>query len=106
MNTLENIKRGTSIDDIEVVAVRWNDRVNGNTYHKVAILLNGSKVYSSDSKYGYGRQFVVTASEVLKEYEIIDIPWWEGLRRYCIDNGINYTESVTDIKSQGQFKKW
>lgn len=50
-----------------VTGVKWFDKVNGNTYHKVYIELENGDYYESSIKYGYGTQYLVTASDMLKK---------------------------------------
>jgi hypothetical protein len=56
---------------IDVSARKWFDKVNGNTYHAVKVvvtLANGStqELVSSHIVYGYGNQWEQTACEMLR----------------------------------------
>ena len=45
---------------------KWRDRVNGNTYHAVRILNNqNNSMIAAPFQYGYGEQFIQSASEVM-----------------------------------------
>ena len=48
-------------------AVRWNDRVNGNTYHSVRIdkMKDGKQLKSSPMVCGYEDQYRYTALEIM-----------------------------------------
>jgi hypothetical protein len=94
-------------------AVRWFDRVNGNTYHSVNVTrMKDGRVIHCPLQYGYGEQYRTTAlkamlnagwlpkkyqetpfgrsSEYLYERENnYPIMWLvtDGLKRDCIKNG-------------------
>ena len=88
-------------------AVKWFDRVNGNTYHSVCITrCNDGKVIKGEFQYGYGEHYRQTALEVMNKngwipnkykgnlylYERENnypIVWnvSEGLKRECVANG-------------------
>ena len=45
---------------------KWRDCVNGNTYHAVRILNNqNNSMIAAPFQYGYGEQFIQSASEVM-----------------------------------------
>lgn len=45
---------------------KWRDNVNGNTYHSVRILNNqNNTMIAAPFQYGYGEQFIQSASEVM-----------------------------------------
>ena len=51
-----------------VVARKWFDKINGNTYHAVKVVrVADGKEEKSRKTYGYGNQFEVTAQVVLTE---------------------------------------
>lgn len=52
---------------ITIDARRWRDRINGNTYHSVAVYVDGKLVGVKPFEYGYGEQYLQTAHEVLQE---------------------------------------
>ena len=41
------------------IVKQWTDKINGNTYHKVKLFLNGD-ILESDYTYGYGNQYEQT----------------------------------------------
>lgn len=72
-----------------IIGRKWFDKVNGNTYHTSEIIIDGEAVHKTGMQYGYGEQYVQTASQWLKDnnYIISDkdyIPLWQ----YCRDNDI------------------
>ena len=84
-------------------AVKWFDRVNGNTYHSVNItrVRDGKTIYSP-YQYGYGEHYRQTALMAMKEAGWINgeiykfereneypIYWTvsHGTKKECIDNG-------------------
>ena len=90
-------------------AVRWFDKVNGNTYHSVRItIVSDGKVLACPFQYGYGDQYRETALMEMfankwmpKKYNVNNrylyerennypISWnvTDGLKRDCVANGI------------------
>jgi len=92
-------------------AIKWFDKVNGNTYHSVRITrCNDSEVIFGEFTYGYGDHYRQTALEVmnkagwLAKYAGKDIDelymfereneypiMWnvsDGLKRDCVANGV------------------
>jgi hypothetical protein len=90
-------------------AVRWRDRVNGNTYHSVAVTrVRDGKTLHVGMQYGYGDHYRQTALGALAvarwippAYRTHETRWryerennypiqWivsDGLQRECIANG-------------------
>lgn len=50
-----------------MVGRRWFDRTYGNTYHTVAVSINGVFVHTSPITYGYGDNFLQTGYEWLRD---------------------------------------
>mgnify|MGYP001170903924 FL=1 len=47
---------------------KWRDHINGNTYHAVRILnTQNNLMIATPFQYGYGEQFIQSASEVMLE---------------------------------------
>jgi hypothetical protein len=93
-------------------AVRWFDKVNGNTYHSVNItrVKDGKTIYCP-FQYGYGKHYRQTALEAMSKNDWLpeqyktgsggsntyryerenNYPiYWnvtDGLKRYCVKNG-------------------
>ena len=56
-------------------AKTWRDKINGNTYHSATILnTKNNLMISSPFSYGYGNQFIQSASDVMLKYKWIDKP--------------------------------
>src|SRR5437660_7538804 len=54
---------------IHVNARRWFDKINGNTYHSVSVVMPDGTIRTSGQTYGYGQQYEATAiALVLGEY--------------------------------------
>ena len=92
-----------------VIAKRWFDRINGNTYHSVRCVRHkDSKIIVGQFQYGYGDCYRQTALEIMcdakwlpKQYNRENM-WryerennypilWDvsdGLKKDCIANGI------------------
>ena len=56
---------------------QWFDKINGNTYHKVKLFLNG-EILESDYTYGYGNQYEQTAYNLFNMNE----SWGKNPFRY------------------------
>ena len=92
-----------------VIAKKWFDRVNGNTYHSVrCIRCRDEAIVVGQFQYGYGDHYKQTALAVMAEakwlpvkYRSIDaqfqyerennypILWilWAGTKKDCVSNG-------------------
>ena len=52
-----------------ITVARWYDKVNGNTYHNVKVRdLHALQDLTSGLTYGYGRQYLVTAANMIKAH--------------------------------------
>ena len=51
----------------QIIARRWFDKINGNTYHSVEVYVNNQIIGSEDYTYGYGEQYLQTAHEILMD---------------------------------------
>jgi len=79
------MSRKKKIKVITVVGRKWFDRINGNTYHTATIYAD-DKVFNVPFQYGYGDQYVQSATELLEKEGLIDnllypngnkIPLWQ-----------------------------
>ena len=59
------------------IVKQWFDKVNGNTYHKVKLFLNG-EILESDYTYGYENQYEQTAYNLFNTNE----SWKDSPFRY------------------------
>jgi len=50
-----------------VQVCKWRDKVNGNTYHNVVVILDDHNYLRSGFKYGYGNQYIETAMDLIRE---------------------------------------
>lgn len=65
------MKKG--INSIVIEAKRWFDKINGNTYHSVAVYVNGKFLGKIPFAYGYDEQYLQTAHALLQEAGIYPI---------------------------------
>ena len=94
----EQATRGT----IHVSARRWFDKVNGNTYHSVAVTLPDGRVLTQGLTYGYGQQYEWTAwslvlglDEVATNHKAREekfSPW-----RWYEENGYHVVYDVVEV---------
>lgn len=54
------------IETLVIRGRRWFQKLYGNTYHTVTVVVNGRALKSS-IQYGYGNQYLVTAVDLLRE---------------------------------------
>jgi hypothetical protein len=85
-----------NIKSITLVARLWFDKVNGNTYHTVEIIVNGIFFGKTDRTYGYGRQFSVTAASWMLDNEFLTGPT-EPMSEICRKRGIKYYETTVEV---------
>lgn len=78
---------------ITINAKEWFDKVNGNSYFAGTIQVN-DKEYLMPFQYGYGTQFEQEAKKLLTEFNVISCDYGQNLRRYCLDNGIEYSSFI------------
>jgi len=78
-------------------AVKWFDRVNGNTYHSVRIeRVRDGKVIAQGMTYGYGEHYRQTALKLMSENKWLPVKY-RGKERinYCRENNYPIHWEVT-----------
>ena len=85
------------IQSITILARRWFDKINGNTYHSVRVLINGKEVVNVPHRYGYGEMYLQTAKEELEEKGVITFEKHQDIYSYCKNNKIEYYVDVVDV---------
>lgn len=94
---------------IVVIGRRWRDKLNGNTYHSVHVVVQGIQDGESfvtqkhvGMTYGYDEAYVQTAAKVLTEAGYTtpetnkdgsSTPLWS----YCADHNITLVRNVVDV---------
>lgn len=87
------------IKTIDINALEWFDKVNGNSYFAGTVTLNyglkDERQIVMPFQYGYGKQYEQEATGVLIRQNLIpaDIT---SLWRYCQDNKIILRSQITD----------
>jgi len=77
-------------DLLEISGREWFDRINGNRYYCVYILINNRLVITVPYTYGYDDSYIQSATEALKESGIIDTGReMYKIDAYCRDNDIH-----------------
>ncbi len=92
----------TKVKAITILGRRWFDKVNGNTYHTSQIMVDGVTVHTTPFSYGYGDQYIQSASEWLNSNGHIKLEQYphgnyEPLSYYCQDNNIHLECSYVDL---------
>ena len=88
---------------ITIIARRWFERTNGNTYHSCTALVDGESVGVVNFTYGYGSHYLQTGTKILekagflKDSETYENGSHESLWRYCDRKNITFYETVSDV---------
>lgn len=96
---------------IVIDARRWFDRINGNTYHSVAVYVDGESVGVKPFQYGYGDHYRQTAHKILQEANVFpatgeSLPSGMGkdyyeFMGYMRDNRNKFVVLVVDVSRRG-----
>lgn len=80
------------IKTLDINALEWFDRVNGNSYFAGEVVINygtkDEKTYNMPFQYGYGNHYQDMAMSLLSEKKLIDTHGTMSLWQYCKENGI------------------
>lgn len=88
-------------ESITIIGKRWFDRVNGNTYHSVQILIDGLPVHQIGRTYGSDQQYLQTAKDWLVSNGYLKARSSEPLFGACQRQGIALHDTATDVKLKG-----
>jgi hypothetical protein len=80
-----------------VIARKWFERTNGNTYHSCEVYKDSELVKRVPFAYGYGEQWKQTAHEVLVNAELFVGDYWAFLQ-HTRENREGFLFSVTDVQ--------
>ena len=80
-----------------IVARRWFDKKNGNTYHSVSTFVDGKRGPQQGMTYGYGSAFEDTALELLKQKGFLPNEEIPGLRTYLDKQGIEFNVECINV---------
>lgn len=95
--TATQVEAQTKISTIDISALEWFDKVNGNSYFAGTVTVNygtpSAREYKMPFQYGYGDQYKHAAFDVLEENgEIKREAYANGSKtpiwQYCEDNNI------------------
>lgn len=53
---------------ITILARRWFERRNGNTYHSCRVFINGQEIGYTPFHYGYDEQYMQTAFDLIQKW--------------------------------------
>ncbi len=85
------------INAIDIIALEWFDKVNGNSYFAATVTTNfgqpDQKDYKLPFQYGYGEHYIDMAKQLLMSEGVISIEkrsngTSEALWSYCRENNI------------------
>lgn len=95
---------------ITIDAKKWRDRINGNTYHSVAVHVDGKMVGMVPFTYGYGEQYIQTAHKILQDAGVFPktderLPSGMGKDYYefrgtMMDNRDKFVVIVSDVSAR------
>ena len=77
------------VKSIVINAKEWYDKLNGNSYFAGTIKVD-DKEFLIPFQHGYGSQYEQEAKMLLTAFNVISCEYGQTLRRYCLDNGIEY----------------
>jgi hypothetical protein len=86
----------TTIKTIDINALNWFDKVNGNSYFAGKVTLNyglpDKKSFKMPFQYGYGDHYIDVAGELLQRESLVNLKtggkYNIRLWQYCRDNNI------------------
>ena len=93
---------------IEIHGLRWFQKSYGNTYHTVAVVIDGETVYTSERTYGYGSSYQQTAMAWLIENGYVDASekhWCWQFVESLKASGIVVIDCVNDVPRQKDLHK-
>lgn len=79
---------------IEIKAREWYDKRNGNSYFSADVIIDKKEVFKLPFQHGYGTQYEQEAKAVLTQHNRISCDYGQNLRRYCLDNNIDYYAEI------------
>lgn len=93
------MSRRTKIKTVDVSALKWFDRINGNMYFAGWIDINygmkGERNYIMRFQYGYDRQWEHAAMDTLRDKEGIDMDEkYTYVGQWCRESGVIYRGHV------------
>ncbi len=81
----------TDIKTLDIHGKEWFDRINGNSYHSVRVIINygtpTQKTLVGSFRYGYGNSYEQTAGELLAD-EVGESKYIYPLWSWCNDRNI------------------
>ena len=84
-----------------VIAKKWFDKINGNTYHSVRCVRHkDNAVVVGSFRYGYGEHYKQTALEVMFDagwFKCFTRPVWAGMRNENKIDIVNYTQNTISL---------
>lgn len=88
---------------IHIVARKWFDGLNGNTYFSAIIYVNGDLVHTIEFEYGYNDHYMTVASNWLFKNGYLPGKTehgslWQPLRQYCDEYNIKLNHSSCYVK--------
>jgi hypothetical protein len=91
---------------IDIIAKRWFQRTYGNTYHSVAIVIDGEIRDKIEFTYGYGEAYLQTAHKLLAKHGIFDWQKTKELVPVYRNGEVDYhtpKESQNESEAYNQF---
>lgn len=94
------VKKG---DNITIIARRWFDRINGNTYFSAVGVINGTQVVNIEFEYGYGNHYEDRIYQELEKAGYCpDVEHYinggrEAFWQYCNRKGITRYVTHSDV---------
>lgn len=100
----EAYKAKINIKTLDIKALSWFDKINGNTYFSALITVNygmsTEKTFKIPYQYGYGETYIQEAKKILTEFNIISTGYDTPLWKYCKENDIILRHSINSAKKK------
>lgn len=101
MRKISNVTDLNQVGYLTIIARKWFDRVNGNTYHSCEVYFNNKLVDRDPYEYGYGDHYLNTASKIITNNTKLDCNE-RMLRHYISTDRRKVLISVTNVSRKGE----
>jgi len=85
---------------IHIEGRRWFQKTYGNTYHTARVFIDGELKFKSSTHYGYGEQFIGTATAMLIGTEYVPVDFATTQSTLVIREDLGASYSVIDVQRQ------
>jgi len=80
--------------NLTIIAKKWFDGANGNTYHSVRIYKKNIEIAVEKIAYGYGEGYLQTAHQLLRDIKKVRLGYSEWLRSKTFKKNLVLVDDV------------